>query len=228
MVDDVNIGARGIDLRALRQRVGMLFQFPELQLFEKTVFADVAFGLQRMHIGRHEKRTRVLSALELVGLPSQEYGSRSPFALSGGQQRRLALAGVLAMSPKILVLDEISVGLDGETRLELYHYLRRIREKLNVTIVLVSHDMAEVAALADKVFVLHQGQLVMQGTPRTVFARSEQLNRWGLTVPPLAELLTLLRKRGMTIPEKILTVDEAFTWLNNTTSFVKNEVGEKS
>ncbi len=182
-----------------------------------------------MHIGRHEKRTRVLSALELVGLPPQEYGSRSPFALSGGQQRRLALAGVLAMSPKILVLDEISVGLDGETRSELYRYLRRIREKLNVTIVLVSHDMAEVAALADKVFVLSQGQLVMQGTPRNVFARGEQLHRWGLTVPPLAELLILLRKRGMAIPEEIVTVDEAFNWLNNTTtSPVKTEVGEKS
>jgi energy-coupling factor transport system ATP-binding protein len=215
-VDNVNVSRKGMDLRRLRQRVGMLFQFPEAQLFEKTVFADVAFGLQRMNIGRHERRTRVHSALELVGLPYQEYAARSPFALSGGQQRRVALAGVLAMSPSVLVLDEPTVGLDADARSEFYTYLQRIRRERGVTVILVSHDMSEVATLADMLFVLHNGQLVMQGSPRSLFAQSEQLHKWGLAAPPLSDLLTTLRKRGMHLPENILTLDEAFAALKDT------------
>ncbi len=215
IVDGVNVGGRGVDLRTLRQRVGMLFQFPEAQLFEKTVFADVAFGLQRMHVGRHERRARVHAALELVGLPHQEYGSRSPFALSGGQQRRVALAGVLAMSPSVLILDEPTVGLDADARGEFYAYLQRVRRERGVTIILVSHDMGEVATLADTLFVLHDGQLVMQGTPRSLFAYSEQLYKWGLAPPPLSELLILLRKQGMSLAENILTLDEAFNLLKD-------------
>ncbi len=215
-VDGVNVGRKGVDLRKLRQRVGMLFQFPETQLFERTVFADVAFGLQRMHIGRHERRTRVHAALELVGLPYQEYASRSPFALSGGQQRRVALAGVLAMSPRILVLDEPTVGLDADAWSEFYTYLQRIRRERGVTVILVSHDMSEVATLADMLFVLHNGQLVMQGSPRALFAQGEQLHMWGLAAPPLSDLLTMLRKQGMTLPENILTLDEAFHALKDT------------
>ena len=173
IVDGVNVGDKGVDLRALRQRVGMLFQFPESQLFAKTVFADVAFGPQRMKIGRRERRARVFAALELVGLPHQEYATRSPFALSGGQQRRVALAGVLAMSPNVLILDEPTVGLDADARDEFYSYLQRVQHTRGVTIVLVTHDMNEVATLADMLFVLHDGQLVMQGTPRTLFSQSE-------------------------------------------------------
>jgi len=215
IVDGVNVGGRSVDLRRLRQRVGMLFQFPEAQLFEKTVFADVGFGLQRMHVGRHERRARVHAALELVGLPHQEYGSRSPFALSGGQQRRVALAGVLAMSPSVLILDEPTVGLDAEARAEFYSYLQRVRRERGVTVILVSHDMNEVAMLADMLFVLHNGQLVMHETPRSLFAQGEQLYQWGLVPPPLSELLTLLRKQGMAIPEDTLTLDEAFNVLKD-------------
>ncbi len=215
IVDGVNVGSKGVDLRALRQRVGMLFQFPETQLFEKTVFADVAFGLQRMKLGRHEKRARVLAALELIGLPHQEYGSRSPFALSGGQQRRAALAGVLAMSPSVLILDEPTVGLDAEARNEFYTYLQRVQRTRGVTVILVSHDMNEVAMLADMLFVLHNGNLVMQGSPRSLFAQGDQLHKWGLAAPPLSELLSLLRTQGMVIPAETLTVDEAFAALKN-------------
>ncbi len=215
IVDGVNVGSKGVDLRALRQRVGMLFQFPESQLFAKTVFADVAFGLQRMKLGRHEKRARVFAALELVGLPHSEYASRSPFALSGGQQRRVALAGVLAMSPSVLILDEPTVGLDADARSEFYVHLQRVRQERGVTVILVSHDMSEVATLADMLFVLHNGQLVMQGTPRLLFAQGKQLHKWGLAASPLSELLTLLRKQGMPLPEDILTLDEAFTTLKN-------------
>ena len=215
LVDGVNVGGKEVDLRALRQRVGMLFQFPESQLFAKTVYADVAFGLQRMKIGRHEQRARVFAALELVGLPHQEYASRSPFALSGGQQRRVALAGVLAMSPSVLILDEPTVGLDADARSEFYTYLQRVQHTRGTTIILVTHDMSEVATLADMLFVLHNGNLVMQGTPRSLFSQGEQLQKWGLATPPLSELLSLLRKQGMNIAPETLTVDEAFAALKN-------------
>jgi energy-coupling factor transport system ATP-binding protein len=215
IVDGQDVGAADADLVALRQRVGMLFQFPEAQLFERTVFADVAFGPRRMKLDRREVRQRVISALEMVGLPHHEYASRSPFELSGGQMRRVALAGVLAMSPSILILDEPTVGLDAAGRAEFYQYLQRARQERGITIVLVSHDMAEVAALADWLFVLHSGNLVMQGTPRSVFAQCDRLHKWGLAAPPLNELLTLLRKQGLAIPEETLTIEEAFTVLRD-------------
>jgi len=215
-VDGLNVsakGASGPDLQTLRWRVGILFQFPEAQLFENTVFADVAFGPRRMKLSKHEVRTRVLKALETVGLPPRDFAKRSPFELSGGQKRRVALAGVLAMSPAILVLDEPTTGLDADGRAEFYYYLRRAQQEQGVTIVLVSHDMTEVAALANWLCVLHNGRLVMQGMPRTVFAQGGALRAWGLAEPPLSELLMLLRKQGLAIPEETLTLDEAFTAL---------------
>jgi energy-coupling factor transport system ATP-binding protein len=209
IADGIDVGAKGADLRALRQHVGMLFQSPENQLFARTVFADVAFGPQRLKLGRREVRARVIAALEMVGLPHRIYAQRSPFALSGGQMRRVALACVLAMRPTILVLDEPTTGLDAEARAEFYASLRRIQREQGVTIVLISHDMAEVAVLADQIFVLHDGRLVTQGTPRALFAQGDQLRRWGLLPPPLSELLTLLRQRGMAIPPEVFTLEEA-------------------
>ena len=216
IVDGINVsskGARDPDLQTLRRRVGMLFQFPEAQLFEHTVYADVAFGPRRMKLSKHEVRTRVLKALETVGLPPRDFAQRSPFELSGGQMRRVALAGVLAMSPAVLVLDEPTTGLDADGRAEFYYYLRRAQQEQGVTIVLVSHDMTEVAALANWLCVLHNGHLVMQGMPRAVFAQGGALRTWGLAEPPLSELLMLLRKQGLAIPEEILTLDEAFAAL---------------
>lgn len=215
IVDGIEVSQKGTDLRALRQRVGMLFQFPEAQLFGRTVFADVAFGPQRMKLSRREVRSRVKAALEMVGLPLQEYGWRSPFDLSGGQRRRIALAGVLAMSPVVLILDEPTVGLDADGRNEFYTYLRDVQQERGVTIVLVSHDMTEVATLADTLFVLANGQLVMQGPPRAIFAQGEQLRKWGLAVPPLSELLSLLRQQGMAVPTDLFTLEEAFAFLRN-------------
>ena len=209
-VDGVDVAAAGRrELTLLRRRVGMLFQFPEAQLFERTVYADVAFGPQRLGLPRGEIHDRVLAALETVGLPAGEFAERSPFELSGGQMRRVALAGVLAASPTLLVLDEPTVGLDAEGRSEFYSYLWRAREREGATIALVSHDMAEVASLADRVFVLHQGRLVMEGAPRDVFARGEQLRGWGLVQPPLVELLGALRQRGVPIPEDVCTLEGA-------------------
>lgn len=216
IVDGINVSAkraRDPDLQTLRRRVGMLFQFPEAQLFEHTVYGDIAFGPRRMKLSKHEVRTRVLKALETVGLPPRDFAQRSPFELSGGQMRRVALAGVLAMSPAVLVLDEPTTGLDADGRAEFYYYLRRAQQEQGVTIVLVSHDMTEVAALANWLCVLHNGRLVMQGMPRTVFAQGGALHSWGLAEPPLSELLMLLRKQGMDIPEETLTLDEAFAAL---------------
>jgi energy-coupling factor transport system ATP-binding protein len=216
IVDGIDVNAKGADLHALRRHVGMLFQFPETQLFERTVYADVAFGPRRMKLGKHEVRTRVLKALETVGLAAHDFAQRSPFELSGGQMRRVALAGVLAMSPTILVLDEPTTGLDADGRAEFYYYLRHAQQEQGITIILVSHDMTEVATLANWLYVLHNGHLVMQGTPRTVFAQqNDALHKWGLAQPPLSELLALLRKQGLAIPEETFTLDEAFATLQS-------------
>lgn len=216
MVDGINVDGKSADRTALRRHAGMLFQFPEAQLFERSVYADVAFGPRRMRLRRKDIRKRVQNALDLVGLPHEEYAMRSPFELSGGQKRRVALAGVLAMSPSILILDEPTVGLDAGGREEFYAYLKRIKAQQGVTIVLVSHDMAEVATLADKLYVLHDGRLVMQGEPRSIFAQGETLRAWGLAAPPLNELLSLLRKGGMALPDEVSTLDEAFDALQET------------
>ncbi len=213
IVDGIEV-ATGTDLQSLRQRVGMLFQFPEAQLFASTVFADVAFGPQRLKLGRREVRSRAIAALETVGLPYQIYAQRSPFELSGGQRRRVALAGIMAMLPTVLVLDEPTAGLDAEARAEFYSYLRRVQAE-GVTIILVSHDMTEVATLADWLFILHEGHLVMQGTPRTVFAAGDSLRDWGLLPPPLSELLMLLRQQGVTVPMETLTLEEALAVLGH-------------
>lgn len=166
----------------LRRHVGMLFQFPEAQLFERTVYADVAFGPRQMGLREDEVALRVRAALQVVGLPVALFGPRSPFALSGGQMRRVALAGVLAMEPTILVLDEPTAGLDYTAKVDLYGRIRLVRDTRGVTTVLVTHDMREVALLADRVFVLADGRLVAQGAPGELFARTAELEQWGLAV----------------------------------------------
>jgi energy-coupling factor transport system ATP-binding protein len=209
IVDGIEVGVESAELQKLRQRVGLLFQFPEAQLFERTIYADVAFGPQHLHLTRGEIRTRVLDALEMVGLPQREYAQRSPFGLSGGQQRRVALASVLAMRPNILILDEPGVGLDAEGKEEFYQCIQSLRQR-GITVVLISHDMAEVASLADQLFVLHLGHLVIQGEPRAVFAQPAALRDYGLAPPPLSSLLMQLRQRGLPLSADIMTIDEAF------------------
>lgn len=211
-VDGIEVGSSNTALLKLRQRVGLLFQFAEAQLFERTVYADVAFGPQRLGLPRAEIRSRVVQALTSVGLPHGEFAHRSPFELSGGQRRRVALAGVLAMSPTVLILDEPGVGLDAEGRAEFYAQIRALHQR-GITVILISHDMAEVASLADQLFVLHEGRLVMQGQPHTIFAQETLLHDCGLAPPPLSALLTLLRQRGLPAPVEITTLNEAFLFL---------------
>jgi energy-coupling factor transport system ATP-binding protein len=210
-VDGVDVGSRGTRgaaLRDLRRRVGLLFQFPEAQLFAATVYDDVAFGPRQLGLGEGAIRERVLRALEAVALaPDDALLRRSPFALSGGQRRRVALAGVLAMRPRVLVLDEPSAGLDAEARDELYARLADLRARDGMTLVLVSHDMAEVAAHADVMFVLAQGELRLAGAPAEVFSQAEEIAACGLLPPPLAQVVALAGAQGLALHPERLTPD---------------------
>jgi energy-coupling factor transport system ATP-binding protein len=211
VVDGLDVGARetrGADLQALRQRVGLLFQFPEAQLFAATVYDDVAFGPRQLGLSPSAVRARVAWALDAVALGHDDaLLARSPFALSGGQRRRVALAGVLAMRPRTLVLDEPSAGLDAEARAELYAQLRTLRREHGLTLVLVSHDMSEVAELADQLFVLADGELRLAGAPHQIFGDTEAIIAAGLLPPPLALVGALARARGLAVAPDATTLD---------------------
>lgn len=211
VVEGVDVGARGTrgaTLRDLRRRVGLLFQFPEAQLFAPTVYDDVAFGMRQVGLDGATIDRRVRAALSAVALePNAALLFRSPFALSGGQRRRVALAGVLAQRPRVLVLDEPSAGLDAEARDELYAQLAKLREQEGMTIVLVTHDMSEVATLADTMFVLAAGELRLAGTPEEVFRRTDEIAAAGLLPPPLAQVAVLAHTRGLALHAERLTLD---------------------
>lgn len=209
VVDGVNLAAKTVDLRAVRQSVGLIFQYPEHQLFEETVFADVAFGPKNQGVPKEELRERVYEALALVGLEPDRIIDRSPFELSGGQMRRVAIAGVLAMRPKVLVLDEPTAGLDPKGRDELLAQLKQLHGKSVQTVILVSHSMEDIARVATRLIVLAQGRLVADGTPRTVFAQAEMLTSIGLGVPQVTELMLALRQCGYDVPPVALTAAEA-------------------
>jgi energy-coupling factor transport system ATP-binding protein len=208
VVQGIDVGGKGANLAKLRRMVGLVFQSPETQLFAPTVFEDVAFGPRQLGMRETHVKRVVEETLRLVGLPGEAFAQRHPFSLSGGQMRRAALAGVLAMEPSVLVLDEPTAGLDGEGRAELYRALLRLREERQVTILLVSHDMSEVAALADHILALHQGRLALEGSPRDLFKQAHLLAEWGLDVPPLSQIAALLRKQGFPIPEGALSLNE--------------------
>lgn len=201
LVDDLDVGAaRGPALRALRQRVALLFQFPEAQLFAPTIYDDVAYGPRQLGLTAEEIHTRVTSAIEAVALtPDDVWLRRSPFALSGGQRRRVALAGVLAMRPRALVLDEPSAGLDAEARDEIYAQLEALRERDGLTVVIVSHDMGEVSRMADTMFILAGGRLRISGPPADVFQRTDLIEECGLLPPPLAETVALANAHGLAL-----------------------------
>ncbi len=213
VVDDLELTPRGLagqELRELRRRVGLLFQFPEGQLFAPTIGADVAYGPSRMKLNRQEIQERVRWALRSVALPDDDaFQARSPFALSGGQRRRVALAGVLAMRPRIVVLDEPSAGLDAEAREEIYATLRDLRVREGLTLIVISHDMSEVAALAETVLALRDGEMVLSGPTDTVFRQTEVIEAAGLLPPPLAQVAALARAQGLLREEPTALTAEA-------------------
>lgn len=208
-VDGLDLGAKGTDLKEVRRRVGLVFQYPEHQLFEETVFADIAFGPRNMGLEGEELTRRVREAMEMVGLDYESLKDRSPFELSGGQMRRVAIAGVLAMKPKGLVLDEPTAGLDPRGRNEILQQVKELHRRFGLTVVLVSHRMEDVARLADRLLVMHQGRLVLTGTTREVFRQAEVLQEIGLGVPQVTELMRRLRGRWPKLPVDVLTVEEA-------------------
>lgn len=208
LVDNINPKKTKNSVRELRGKVGMVFQYPEHQLFEETVLRDVCFGPKNLGCGEEECIKRAKEALRLVGL-GEEYENLSPFELSGGEKRRVAIAGVIAMEPIVLILDEPAAGLDPVGRDALLDTLMKIKGKLCESIVMVSHSMDDVASCCDRVLVLNRGEVVMSGSPREVFSNAEKLSDIGLDVPQITRLIKRLNADGCGIDEGVLTVDEA-------------------
>ena len=194
--------------KQIRSLVGMVFQYPEYQLFEETVARDVAFGPKNMGLAEDEIATHVTEALRLVGLNPDEFAEKSPFELSGGEKRRAALAGILAMRPKYLVLDEPMAGLDPRGRHEILSLIESLRREFGTGIVMVSHSMDDVAMYADRIAVLDRGSLFMVGTPEDVFSHSEELLAMGLNLPQATQLVRALRARGVEIERDYYRMDE--------------------
>lgn len=204
-VNGIDLGEKGTDLIAIRRVVGLVFQYPEYQLFEETVEADVAFGPVNLGLDDDEIDERVRTSLELVGLDYEQIRSRSPFELSGGQRRRVAIAGVVAMRPQVLILDEPTAGLDPGSHAEILSMIRQIHEAENNIIIFVSHNMGDVAALADKVLVMDHGSVVTVDSPAEVFVQKPRLELLGLSVPPQAEFMTRMKDAGFPVRTDIFT-----------------------
>ena len=200
LLDGQDINEKSSDKRALRFAVGLVFQYPEHQLFEETVKKDIGFGPRNMGLGEAEVDARVREAMDKIGLPYDEIAEKSPFELSGGQMRRVALAGVLAMRPRILVLDEPTAGLDPRARDFLLNDVRRLHAE-GTSVVMISHSMDDVARLATRVAVLEKGRLVMEGSPGEIFARVDRLSAMGLDVPQASRLRYLRAESGIELPE---------------------------
>lgn len=208
-VDDTIVGEDKKKLKQIRQTVGLVFQYPEYQLFEETVAKDVAFGPMNLNLSQEEIDSRVKEALELVGFNYDKIKDLSPFDLSGGQKRRVAIAGVLAMKPRYLILDEPTAGLDPAGRNEILSQIKKLHAKGAVTVILVSHSMEDVAKLVKNVIVLYKGKIHMKGTPKEIYSNADELKKIGLGVPQIAEIVSELRKNGFNIKKDIITVEEA-------------------
>ena len=199
--------AKGKCSRETRFRVGLVFQYPEYQLFEETVYRDIAFGPTNMGLSKDEIDRRVRESAHFAGL-TDDLLEKSPFALSGGQKRRVAIAGVIAMEPEVLVLDEPSAGLDPQGREELLSNIREFHRARGTTVVLVSHSMEEIAKNVDRIVVLSDSHVLMSGTPRELFARGDELMTAGLDVPQVTRVAMALRDKGIAINPAVYTVDE--------------------
>lgn len=189
IVSDMNIGDGSVKKVDISKNVGLVFQYPEYQLFEETVAKDVAFGPRNLGVPEDEVPGIVRESIELLGLDYDAVAEKSPFELSGGQKRRVAIAGVLAMKPKVLILDEPTAGLDPASKRDMLEVIKRLRQERNLIVVFVSHNMKDIAELSDRIIVMNGGKLVMNGSPKEVFARASELKSMGLSVPPVTEIL---------------------------------------
>ena len=202
------IEVSGSNLKELRKQVGIVFQYPEHQLFEETVYKDIAFGLHKQGLDTKEIDERIRKTIKMVGL-HEDVLEKSPFELSGGQKRRVAIAGVLVMNPKILVLDEPTAGLDPKGRDEIFNFILQLYKDMHMTIILVSHSMEDVARLARRVIVMYKGKIAMDGYAGEVFSKAEQLENMGLSAPQISYLMRKLKKIIPEINENIFTISEA-------------------
>ena len=208
LIDGEDLNGEHVNRRALRRRIGLVFQYPEYQLFEETVAKDIAFGPKNQGLSAEEIDKRVRYAMDCVHLDYEKYATRSPFELSGGQMRRVAIAGVLAMRPSVLILDEPTAGLDPRGRDKILSMLEELHNRENVTILMVSHSMDDMARLATHLIVMSEGKIVAQGTPREVFAREPMMTSIGLDVPDAARLCALLRSKGYDLPADLFRPEE--------------------
>ncbi|MBQ1509561.1 MAG: energy-coupling factor transporter ATPase [Selenomonadaceae bacterium] len=213
LVDGVDLNGKGsksekLAARDARRKVGMVFQYAEHQLFEETIFADIAFAPRNLGLGEEEVEERVKEAMSLVGLGYEEFKDKSPFQLSGGQMRRVAIAGILAMQPKYLVLDEPTAGLDAAGKDKLIQEILQLHEKRHITMIFVSHNMDDIACLADKVLFMNQGRVLLYDTPARAFRAKDTLQEAGLCPPQIMSFLEDLRDAGIPVDTNALTVEE--------------------
>lgn len=215
-VNGITTSQKGANLKKLRQEVGLVFQYPEDQLFEETIYKDIAFGPKNLGLDEKEIDQRVRDAMAAVGLDFEKLHAVSPFEVSGGQKRRVAIAGVLALHPTYLVLDEPTAGLDPRGREEILGEIRQIYEQNPaLTIVLVTHSMEDIAQYANRILVVDRGEIAMDGKPEEVFSKREDLERRGLSVPQITKLMSLLHEKNPAIAPQALTVEEAFRILSS-------------
>jgi len=208
-VDGIDISAKGVKLKEIRQKVGLVFQYPEHQLFEETVFEDIAFGPKNLGLPQHQVVKRVKKAMAMVDLEYDRFKDMSPFILSGGEKRRAAIAGVLAMAPKYLILDEPTAGLDPRGRDEILEKIDHLHHKEGITVILVSHSMDDVARLAQRLVVINQGEIFYNDRSRTVFAAHKELQHMGLDIPTVTKLMIRLKEKGWPVRSDLLTIEEA-------------------
>lgn len=208
LVDDIDITNKEAKLTEIRKKIGLVFQYPEYQLFEETIEKDIAFGPNNLELSSEEVSRRVKKSMEMVGLDYETYKNVSPFDLSGGQKRRVAIAGVIAMEPKVLILDEPTAGLDPQGRDDILEQIKLLHEKYKMTIVLVSHSMEDVGKLAQRIVVMNKGKVELLGKPSEVFKEVERLEKIGLAVPQVTYLMRVLRERGFDVSDEIFTVEK--------------------
>ena len=205
--DEQDIYDDNFKMKELRKKVGLVFQYPEHQLFESTVFADVCFGPKNLGLNKKETELRAFEALELVGFEKELFYS-SPFELSGGQKRRAAIAGVVAMRPEVLILDEPTAGLDPKGRDEIFDMVTHLKERLDMTVILVSHSMEDVARYVDRILVMNDGRLMYDDTPKAVFSHYKELEAIGLAAPEVTYVMNDLIKRGINVDASAITLEE--------------------
>lgn len=208
IVDDLDITGEDIKLPEVRKKVGLVFQYPEYQLFEETIEKDIEFGPRNLGLNQEEITKRVKKSMKMVGLDYETYKDKSPFDLSGGQKRRVAIAGVIAMEPKILILDEPTAGLDPKGRDDILEQIKILHDEYKMTIVLVSHSMEDVGKLAERVIVMNKGSVALEGTPAEVFKEIDKLEEIGLAVPQVTYLMRALKEKGFNVSEEIFTIEQ--------------------